>query len=51
MVSRYCHLDLRFFIFRALFCVSRVLNVISFNRVAVLIFSLRFCVDFFEFVK
>jgi hypothetical protein len=34
------HLDLRFFIFRALFCDSLVLKVISFDRVA-----------FFKFVK
>jgi hypothetical protein len=33
------HLDLRFFIFRALFRDSLVLKVISFDRVAVLICS------------
>jgi hypothetical protein len=44
-------LDLRFFIFRALFCVSLVLKVISFDRAAVLICSVAIFVDFFEFVK
>jgi hypothetical protein len=44
-------LDLRFFIFRALFCVPLVLKVISFDRVAVLISSVAIFVDFFEFVK
>jgi hypothetical protein len=38
------HLDLRFFIFRALFGDSLVLKVISFDRVAVLICSVAiFC--------
>jgi hypothetical protein len=38
------HLDLPFFIFRALFCDSLVLKVISFDRVAVLIcFVAIFC--------
>jgi hypothetical protein len=38
------HLDLRFFIFRALFGVPLVLKVINFNRVAVLICSVAiFC--------
>jgi hypothetical protein len=43
-VKWFKHLDLRFFIFRALFCVPLVLKVISFDRVAVLI---CFFVDFF----
>jgi hypothetical protein len=38
-------------VFRALFCISLVLKVISFNRVAVLICSVAIFVDFFEFVK
>jgi hypothetical protein len=38
------HLDLQFFIFRALFCDSLVLKVISFDHVAVLICSVAiFC--------
>jgi hypothetical protein len=42
--SSFKHLDLRFFIFRALLCVSLVLKVINFNRVAVLICSVAiFC--------
>jgi hypothetical protein len=43
-VKWFKHLDLRVFIFRALFCVSLVLKVISFDRVAVLICSVAiFC--------
>jgi hypothetical protein len=43
-LSRVKHLDLQYFIFRALFCVSLVLKVISFNCVAVLICSVAiFC--------
>jgi hypothetical protein len=38
-VKWYKHLDLRFFIFRALVCVSLVLKIINFDRVAVLICS------------
>jgi hypothetical protein len=45
------HLDLRFFIFRALFCDSLVLKLINFDRVAVLICSVAIFVDFFKFVK
>jgi hypothetical protein len=44
VLSSVKHLDLRFFIFRALFCVSLVLKVISFDRVAVLTCSVAiFC--------
>jgi hypothetical protein len=43
-VKWFKHLDLRFFIFRALFCISLVLKVISFDRVAILICSVAiFC--------
>jgi hypothetical protein len=43
-VKWFKYLDLRFFIFRALFCNSLVLKVIRFDRVAVLICSVAiFC--------
>jgi hypothetical protein len=44
VVKWFQHLDLRFFIFRALFCDSLVLKIMRFDRVAVLISSVAiFC--------